>query len=138
MSALRVRPNVQAAAVYGLYGRQLAAYTRHGEVAPPATSPKIGVMMNGDEIAVTHKVELTGRQVGTVMVIVSLDALAERRQWALQIGAAVLIVSTLLAVVLASVLQRSILAPIRTLSDAMRRISAGRPAGSTTAPCWWR
>jgi two-component system, sensor histidine kinase len=126
LSALRVRPNVRAAAVYGLYGRQLAAYTRAGEVAPPATSPKAGVVTNADDIAVTHKVELTGRQVGTVLVVVSLDALGERRRWALQIGAAVLILSTLVAVVLASLLQRSILAPVRTLSDAMARISADR------------
>jgi signal transduction histidine kinase/CheY-like chemotaxis protein len=126
LSALRVRPNVRAAAVYGLYGRQLAAYTRHGAVAPPATSPKAGVVTSADDIAVTHRVELTGRQVGTVLVVVSLDALAERRRWALQIGAAVLILSTLVAVVLASLLQRSILEPIRTLSDAMRRISADR------------
>jgi signal transduction histidine kinase/CheY-like chemotaxis protein len=126
LSALRVRPNVRAAAVYGLYGRQLAVYTRHGAIAPPPTSPKAGVVISGDDIAVTHQVHLTGRQVGTVLVVVSLDALGEKRQWALQIGAAVLMLSTLVAVVLASLLQRSILAPIRTLSDAMRRISADR------------
>jgi signal transduction histidine kinase/ActR/RegA family two-component response regulator len=126
LSALRVRPNVRAAAVYGLYGRQLATYTRPGEVAPPATSPKVGVVTNADDIAVTHQVDLKGRRVGSVLVVVSFEALAERHRWALQIGAAVLMLSTLLAVVLASFLQRSILEPIRTLSDAMRRISADR------------
>jgi two-component system, sensor histidine kinase len=126
LGALRVRPSVRAAAVYGLYGRQLASYTRPGEVAPPSTSPPMGVTTSADGIAVTHRVELTGRPVGSVLVIVSLDALAERRRWALQIGGAVLVLSTLLAVALASLLQRSILTPIRTLSEAMERISADR------------
>ena len=134
LGALRVRPHVRAAAVYGVYGRQLAAYTRAGETAPPPRSPEVGVVVSADGIAVTHRVELTGRPVGTVLVIVSLDALAERRQWALRIGAAVLALSTLLAVVLASLLQRSMLTPIRTLSEAMRRISADRDYSIRIAP----
>jgi signal transduction histidine kinase/ActR/RegA family two-component response regulator len=134
LGALRVRPHVRAAAVYGVYGRQLAAYTRAGQTAPPPRSPEVGVVVSADGIAVTHRVELTGRPVGTVLVIVSLDALAERRQWALRIGAAILALSTLLAVVLASLLQRSVLTPIRTLSEAMRRISADRDYSIRIAP----
>jgi signal transduction histidine kinase/ActR/RegA family two-component response regulator len=126
LKALRVRPHVRAAALYSENGRQLATYTRAGEAAAPSLSPAVGVVMDSDGITATHRVELTGRPVGTVLVVVGFDALAERRGWAFRIGASVLVLSTLLAVGLASLLQRSILAPIKTLSEAMRRVSADR------------
>ena len=126
LKALRVRPHVRAAAVYSVNGRQLATYTRPGEAAPPSHSPVVGVVMDSEGIAATHPVDLTGRPVGTVLVIVSLDALAVRREWTMWIGAVVLFLSTLLAVGLASLLQQSILTPIKILSETMRRISADR------------
>ena len=80
LEALRVRPHVRAAAVYSVNGRQLATYTRHGEAAPPSLSPPVGVAMHDDGIVATHSVDLSGRPVGTVLVDVSLDALAKDRK----------------------------------------------------------
>jgi two-component system sensor histidine kinase/response regulator len=126
VGALRVSAAVQAAALYDTAGRRFASFARSPELAPPLRFEEVDGGERDGRLGVVRPVVLGGEQVGSVFVVSSLQPLADRRARTLQAAVVVFGVSIVLAMLLASVLQRSVLVPIRRLSDATLRVSQAR------------
>ena len=125
LASLNVRPNVLSAALYDARGRRLASFARTPELElPDRLHEAAGAGIEG--LAVTRTVRLDGAEIGSVQLIISLAQLTQRRWRTLQTGGIVFVITMPLAVLLAWLLQRSILVPIRRLSLAMSRVSHQR------------
>ena len=126
VASLRTRPHVLSAALYDKDGDRVAFYSRLGETEPPARASAVESGEINGRLAVARPVVFHDDRIGTVHVVVSLEQLYERRQRTLGISLVVFVVTTALAVVLASLLQRSIAGRIHRLSTAMARVSRER------------
>ncbi len=143
MSALKAKPNIQCAHIFGKDGLLFASYFRHEKV-PADFKPGLTV---GDLYFIQRKPEVTGLAVsdqvfweenrvevfqhiyfqkeilGTVYISADLTELHNRLTWAAGITLAVMLLSMLLAFLLASRLQRLVTAPVFHLLDIMRQVS---------------
>jgi signal transduction histidine kinase/DNA-binding response OmpR family regulator len=125
LSSLRLRRDVTAAAVYDAEGKRLSFYSRDG-VEPPATLAAIEPGEADAQLGVVRPVVHDAKPIGSVYVLASLDELTVVRRRVVVIGAVVFVLAIGIAVVLASLLQRSIAGPIHRLSLAMRRVTDAR------------
>jgi len=126
VGSLRSRPNVVSAALYDEGGVRLASYARRSDTDPPARLEDAPIGEHGGGLGVARPVILHETRIGTVHLVVSLEELYERRQRTIEISAVVFMVSTALAILLASLLQRSIATRIRRLSEATARLTQDR------------
>jgi two-component system sensor histidine kinase/response regulator len=126
LGSLRTRPNVLSAALYAQDGERIAFYTRLGQPEPPLRAEAVADGERDNTLGVVRPVMLFDAPIGRVHVVVSLAQLSERRQRTIAISAVVFVVTTALAILLASLLQRSIADPIRRLSEATARVSQQR------------
>ncbi len=127
LGALRARTHVQAACIYRPDGTILARYTRPaGNASCPSPGPREEVRFTTGHITVIHPILLTNRPVGTLVLLYDLDELYER---AVLYGAtvlAILLASSLVALVLSSWLRQVIATPISQLASAAEAVSATR------------
>jgi signal transduction histidine kinase len=125
LAALRADPNVLVAAVYSSDGRLFAQYGEHAEpVAPPLDSRgRDTVRFDGRILRVAHAINADGERLGILALAYSLDDLfADLLRYAI-IGVIVLAVSTVIALVLVSRMQRGFSEPISRLAAAADAIS---------------
>jgi two-component system chemotaxis sensor kinase CheA len=127
LKVLAAEPSAQGGAIYAQDGSLLAAWVRPN--VPFKIAPKLGVLgakdgYVGERLLVTHKIGDATQQVGTLHVQFSTRDIDERTRRFLQIAGAVLLVSSLGALVLALLAQRILTRPVQILSDAAHRVQA--------------
>ena len=120
LAALRLRPQVQAAALYDENGTLFATYPESGASVP--TQPERGGhRVEGDRLVLFHPVIAKGRQVGT-LYLATRYALTERIVDVLAILAAVMLVSLMIALLLSAWLQGVVTRPILGVTKVAKEV----------------
>src|SRR5258706_13420711 len=123
LSFLKVRPSVRAAAIFNPRGALFAAYLRTdvAKAELPALPGADGVSIEGERIAVSHRI-LAGTQiVGTVYLAQDLGTVARAETYA-AILLAVMLAALVVAALLSEALQKGITQPIIQISSAAREV----------------
>ncbi|MES3024953.1 MAG: ATP-binding protein [Pseudomonadota bacterium] len=117
LALLRVRPQIQAAALYGASGTRFASYLQGGAggAALPLTPGTHGHRVEGGELEVWHKVMDQGELVGTVYLRARLGVVERLVTYATILGA-VLLASLGIAALVATRLQRAITRPLEAVT----------------------
>ncbi|WP_051293978.1 hybrid sensor histidine kinase/response regulator [Pseudoduganella violaceinigra] len=127
LGLLRVRPQIQAGAIYTANGALFASYAQTpGEhpVFPPSPGP-LGHAIEGGHMVVTHPILDAGERVGTVYLSASYRLLDRVQSYAL-ILLGVMLGSLLLAVLVAHRLQQAITRPLLAVTDVARAVMLRR------------
>ena len=126
LAVLRADRRVEAGWLEKQNGDVLAAYVRDGgSPAPPHPRGGEEFRFMGKRLEVSCPVRLEGEPVGVVYLAVDLSGMYVSLVRFAEIGAAVLLLTSLIALGVASRLQRPISAPLLHLTEVARRVSAG-------------
>ncbi|MFN7999041.1 MAG: PAS domain-containing protein [Bryobacteraceae bacterium] len=130
LRALRTRPHVLAACIYGGDGSLFARYSHAaGNVSCPPPAPHEEVEVKPDSLALSHPIMLTGRRIGTVVLLSDLEELYQRTRLYAATVVAMLVLSGLFAFLLSARLQNLIAGPISQLARASADVSQTRDYG---------
>jgi len=127
LALLRVRPQIEAGAIYAANGALFASYVHApSEVAalPPKPGP-LGYAIEGGRMVVTHPIMEEGERIGTVYLSASYRLLDRVQSYAL-ILLGVTLGSLLLAAVVAHRLQQTITRPLLAMTDVARAVMLRR------------
>ena len=123
LASLRLRPQIEAAAVYSATGKLFARYTAPGiraEVLPPMPSDD-GARFEGDRLELFQKVEQNNERVGTVYLTAHYDVGRRLRDYvAILFG--VTLASLALAALVFGSLESQLTQPILALAQAARDV----------------
>jgi len=124
LEVLASEPTAEAGAIYAQDGSRLALWARTGQESLPA---QLGTGQgeqgfSGDHLYLAHTIGNADQVAGTLRVVFSTLDMRARTARFLQIAGAVLLVSALLALLLAALAQRVITRPVQILSEAARRV----------------
>ena len=128
LSALRSDPQVMAARVYLADGSAFASYLRpgiHATVAPEQ-APPVSQVFGQNTLQVSTRIVAKGDVLGTTFLKLDLQEIIARRNRNGAIAAVVLVISVLIAFLMASRMQRTISAPIFALAERARTIPHGK------------
>ncbi|MEO7008706.1 MAG: ATP-binding protein, partial [Caldimonas sp.] len=123
LALLRLRPQIEAAAVYAANGRLFATYMAPNAAAtaiPPAPDAS-GSHFDGDNLRLFEQVEHNGDRVGTVYLLAHYDVSGRLRDY-LAILVAVTAGSLALAAVIFGSLEHALTQPILALAQAARDV----------------
>jgi signal transduction histidine kinase/DNA-binding response OmpR family regulator len=127
LNAFRADPRISAACIYDAPGNLLASYVRAGARAPCPERPGApGSVFAAGEVIVVRPIRLDRDTVGAILLRADLAELYSRLKRYLAIGAVVLGVCALAALVLSWRLQALISGPILHLAGVARSVSAER------------
>jgi signal transduction histidine kinase/CheY-like chemotaxis protein len=124
LSGLKAKRHIVSAIIFSDDGKPLASYLRGGEphrAAPPMRSG--GSWFEGDRLIVYSSVSLNEQAAGSVYLESDLGELHEHLTRIMGTMLAILLVTSALAVGLASRLQRVVSEPIAHLADVAKRVS---------------
>jgi signal transduction histidine kinase len=122
LALLRVRPHIEAAALYTLGGQAFAAYAREGSTTVvPTELPKDGAHRTGNRLELVRAVRDADERVGTIWIVARFD-LASRLWSYLGILATVTILALGLAAVLSSRLQSAVTQPVLAIAEAAKEV----------------
>jgi PAS domain S-box-containing protein len=127
VSALRARPAVLAAALYGADGVLYASYVRAREPALPATlaiaptAPRI----SGERVEVVELVVQNGETLGAVYLRARYDVIGRIKAY-LGIFALVMLMSMAVALTLSALLRRVITGPLDAMAEVARQVAVRR------------
>jgi signal transduction histidine kinase len=128
---VRTMTDVRAARLLRPDGSIFAAVPPPAEHAPWRIGPSVSPVTFFEDVAeISVPLEIDGQQVGLLQLRAGLDRLAAERRSLLLVGAAVVLLTGLVAYVLSRALGRVIAAPLEDLTGAIRRVSE---AGDYTA-----
>jgi methyl-accepting chemotaxis protein len=121
---LRARPHLAIACIYRADGSLLAKYARQDAVSlcPPPTVQDEFRFSNTD-LTVSHAIFLSGRRIGTLLMLYDLDEIFERMKLYGSTVLGVLLVSSLIAFLLSSSLRAAIATPISHLVRATTSVA---------------
>ena len=124
LAALRARPHLATACIYRADGSLLAKYARQDGVSlcPPPTAQDEFRFSNTD-LTVSHAIFLSGRRIGTLLMLYDLDEIFERMKLYGTTVLGVLLVSSLIAFLLSSSLRAAIATPISHLVRATTSVA---------------
>ncbi|MBZ5610578.1 MAG: response regulator [Acidobacteriia bacterium] len=125
LSGLQAKPSIESAVIYSAEGRVLASYRRTPAGSGPA-APHLQVdatWFAGDRLKVFKHILLHQQSIGAIYLESDLGEIQARLKQSTGIILAILSAASLLALGLASRLQRSVSEPIRHLSETARLIS---------------
>ena len=127
LSALSVKPSVEAAAIYTPEGAVFATYTRGTErqAVPPRPEPD-GTRFSSDHLIVVRPVMFKSLRLGTLYLRNDLSDINAQFRGYLEISGGVLLGSLLLASLLSAALKRAITQPIFALTDTAKNITETR------------
>ena len=134
LRALDFKPHITEGCVYDRAGHPFATYLPpgvHRSFQPPPVLHEGSYFPDAGTLVLFHDVSLAGEKVGTVYLRYSLIDLKQRRLSFIFMMVAIAVASLLIALLLASWLQRSITDPIHRLAAATRRISCHRDYNAT-------
>lgn len=124
---LRDDVNIISGSLYDKNARIFARYTRAGEEqTPPSVPPEAGFYFSPNRMSFVHKVTLSGEVIGNVFLESDRQILYQRLARYGGISLVVLILSTIVALILSSQLQRVISAPILHLVETAKQVSTER------------
>lgn len=127
LGLLRVRPQIEAGAIYAANGALFASYV-HAPSEIPALPQKpgpLGYAIEGGRMVVTHPIVEEGERIGTVYLSASYRLLDRVQSYAL-ILLGVMLGSLLLAAVVAHRLQQAITRPLLAMTDVARAVMQRR------------
>ncbi len=127
LELLRVRPQIEAGAIYAANGALFASYV-HTPAEAPALPPKpgaLGYAIEGGHMVVTHPIVEEGERIGTVYLSASYRLLDRVQSYAL-ILIGVTLGSLLLAALVAHRLQQTITRPLLAMTDVARAVMQRR------------
>jgi two-component system, sensor histidine kinase and response regulator len=125
LSALRAEPHITVACIYAEDGKPFATYQRDPRVprSAPASPQPYGTYLDRDHLAEFRTIRLAGESIGVVYLESDLKEMRTRmRGYALVLGL-VLLISTFVAALLASRLQKLVSQPILELARTTKRVS---------------
>ena len=123
LGALRARPHVVGACIYRPNGSILARYSRKSSSACPPADSQSQIRFTSEGVIVSQPILLSGRRIGTLMLLYDLGEIAERITLYGSTVFAVLLAASLLAFALASQLRAVIATPISQLVRATTSVS---------------
>ncbi len=126
LQALDYKNHIAEACIYDRRGVPFALYAPAGttrEIVPPPVQGDSSYFPDSHTLVVFRGITLSGEHIGTVYLRFELAEQAKRRTRFLELMSLVAGAALLLALLLASWLQRSITRPLLRLSGAMRRVS---------------
>ncbi len=127
VSALSGRPQIMSARIYSTNGSVFAAYVRAGVDPAPLPAPtEDGHRFERDRLIVFQKIPLKNEIIGSIIVESDLEELSRRLRSYIGIALVVLALSSAVALLLSTSLQRLISMPIVHLADTMRKVSDGK------------
>jgi len=126
LSGLKAKPNIVSACIYNVNGRPFARYVRADQQADyPMPKPEANGNNFGEKhLTLFHKIILDGDSIGAVYLESDLKALDSRLISYLYIMGAIILVSSFMAFILSSTLQRVISEPIAHLARTARTVSS--------------
>jgi len=127
LGLLRVRPEIQAGAIYTANGALFASYVQSPQELPalPQHPGQLGYSIEGGRMVVTHPIMDEGERIGTVYLSATYRLLDRVQSYAL-ILLGVMLGSLLLAAVVAHKLQQTITRPLQAVTDVARTVMQRR------------
>ena len=127
LALLRLRPQIEAAAVYSADGKLFATYAAPGAPASdlPASPGALGSSFESDRLVLFRKIEQNGDRLGTVYLLAHYDVSGRLADY-LAILAAVTLASLALAAAIFGSLERALTQPILGLAQAARDVTRRR------------
>jgi signal transduction histidine kinase/ActR/RegA family two-component response regulator len=121
---LQSEPNVSAACLYDEHGNQFASYTQPGTRVQFLSKPAAdGHHFEGGHLVLFHPVMLNSKRIGTIYLQTDLKGVRERVRVFGGVAILVVLGSLVVALVLASPLQKPISGPILHLAETVRTIA---------------
>jgi PAS domain S-box-containing protein len=130
LGALRARPHVVSACISRPDGTMLARYARPN-ASPGCPPPRAqdDVRFAGRDVTVSHEIVLSGRRIGTLMLLYDLDEISERiRIYGLTV-LGVLLLSGVIAFLFSAKLRAVIARPITELARTAASVSETKNYG---------
>jgi CheY-like chemotaxis protein len=123
LARLRLRPQIEAAAIYTTAGKQFASYAAPGvsPLALPVVLRPDGTRFEGDSLELFQKVEQNNQRVGTVYLAAHYDVGGRLRDY-VAILFAVTLASLALAALVFSSLESTLTQPILALAQVARDV----------------
>jgi len=129
LSALKVRPQVMAAALYSANGALYASFTRSGSLALPQRVPLPGMFTSGERAEYSRPIERNGEHLGSIYLQARYDTLGRVEDYLL-IFVLVTLLSMLVALLLSRRLQQAILQPLDDIAGIANAIVRRRDYSS--------
>jgi PAS domain S-box-containing protein len=125
LAALRARPHVAAGCIYRPDGSMLANYVRPDAAGAgcPSIEGQGELKFTSGGLTVAHPILLSGRRIGTLVMLYDLGEISERTQLYGATVFGVLVASSLIAFLLSSKLRAVIATPIAQLVRATTAVS---------------
>ena len=124
---LQSEPNVSAACLYDAQGNQFANYVQSGINVPLPSHPSTdGHVFESGHLGLFHAVILNDKRIGTIYLQTDLKRMDERLRVFAGVGLLVLLGSLVVAILLATPLQKPISGPILGLAETVRTIAERR------------
>jgi two-component system, sensor histidine kinase and response regulator len=124
LSGLKAKEHIVAATIYSDDGKPFASYRRDGDSSRAAPPVRLsGTRFEGDSLIVYRAILLNQQAAGTVYLESDLSGLHERLISFIWMVLVILLVTAVLAVALATRLQRVVSEPIAHLADIAKRVS---------------
>jgi signal transduction histidine kinase/CheY-like chemotaxis protein len=124
LSSLKARPSIGAAVIYSSDGKVFASYPQGVAGVRPPSPPKLArIWSEGSRVKVLRPIVVGQQIIGALYIesdVVDVRQQLKRSAW---IVLAILLAASLLALGLASRLQRVVSEPIRRLAETARRVS---------------
>jgi PAS domain S-box-containing protein len=130
LAALRARTHIVSACIYRVDGTPFAGYAR-GSASPACPPPAAadGVRFTRHDLTASRAIVLTGRRVGTLVLVYDLGEMAERRNLYGGLVLAILVASAIIVFFVSSRLRASIATPVSQLAGAALSVSRTRDYG---------
>jgi signal transduction histidine kinase/CheY-like chemotaxis protein len=128
LATLHAKPHITAAFLYSASGNVFATYHREPGLKDAAAPPlrEDGSAFGSERLIEFKSIHSAGQKIGTVALESDLGDLRSRLQHFLWVVFAVILGASLVAVILSSRLQRSILEPIAHLAAVARLVSTNK------------
>ncbi len=127
LGVLEAEPSIEAGSVYDRSGVVFASYrARTGQAAAPTTAGADGARFSGSRVVVVRPIMFDGERVGTVYLQSTPSDLWRRMLPFTGVMAGIVVLSTLLALLLSTRLQRWIADPVLSLAATARRVASER------------
>jgi signal transduction histidine kinase/ActR/RegA family two-component response regulator len=122
--ALQSEPYISAACLYDAHGNQFASFTQSGATVQFPSKPLAdGHHFEEGHLVLFHPITLNGKRIGTIYLQTDLKGMYERLRVFGGVAILVLLGSLVVALVLATPLQKPISGPILHLAETVRTIA---------------
>jgi PAS domain S-box-containing protein len=127
LHALAARPSVVATCLYAEDGHIFATYAPRGaRLACPASAPPVGAGLHGRRLEVAEPIRFDGKRIGTLFLAADLRDMAHQMRLYAEITPLILGAALLVALLVASRLQRIISNPLLELAAVAGRVRRDR------------